>query len=114
MFGKIARGVTARPWLVIISWLIVAAAVLASSPSISSVTNSDQSAFLPAQAESVRAAALARHAFPGEEGANAVIVVKRVDGAALTNADRTRLAELARGLNTTLPSAVRGVQFDPR
>ena len=108
MFGRLARLVTARPWIVIGAWLVAGAAIVAFSPGIGGVTNSDQSAFLPASAESARAAELARHAFPDAQGATAVLVVSRADGAALTPADIAVISRL--GLTAV---AVRGTQFDP-
>ena len=64
MFAAIGRGVTRRPWLVILGWLAAAAVIILTAPSLSSITTSDQSAFLPSSAESVRAAVLAKQAFP--------------------------------------------------
>src|SRR5262249_40947381 len=87
MFTAIRRGVTRRPWLVIVSWVVIAIGIIVAAPSLASVTNSDQSAFLPSSAESARANALARQAFPGTGGTTGVIVAKRRDGAALTGAD---------------------------
>jgi RND superfamily putative drug exporter len=113
VFGWIARGVTTRPWLVIGAWVVIAAAIIAFAPSIGTVTNSDQSSFLPASAESARAAALVKTAFPDGQGATAVIVVKRTDGTALTDADIAMLGGLAQRLNQNRPDALRGVQFDP-
>jgi RND superfamily putative drug exporter len=113
MFGAIARGVTRRPWLVIASWIVLAVAIIATAPKLSDVTNSDQSAFLPGSAESAQATKLARSAFPQGQGANAVIVVKRGDGAPLTAADLATIGGLAQRLNTAKPAAVRGVLFDP-
>ncbi len=110
MFGRLARAVTAKPWLVIAGWIIAGAAIIAFAPGIGSVTNADQSAFLPASAESARAADLARHAFPEVQGATAVIVVTRADRAALTAADVTRIGQLAGSLHAP---AARGAQFDP-
>ncbi|MCW2640117.1 MAG: hypothetical protein JWP76_2423 [Dactylosporangium sp.] len=113
MFAAIGRGVTRRPWLVIFSWVVLAIAIIAAAPKLADVTNSDQSAFLPKTTESARATALARTAFPDGQGASAVIVVKRHDGAALTTADLTAIGGLAQQLNAGKPAAVRGVLFDP-
>jgi RND superfamily putative drug exporter len=113
MFAKIGRAVTARPWLVVGGWLVVAAAVIGFAPSLASVTNSDQAAFLPSQAESVRAAALAEQAFPGSDGASAVTVIGRADRAPLTDADLETVGRLAARLNADKPAALRGVAYDP-
>lgn len=113
MFAAVGRGVTRRPWLVIVSWVVLAIAIIAASPKLADVTNSDQASFLPDTAESARAAALARTAFPNGQGASGVIVVKRRDGGALAPADLTAIGGLAQRLNTDKPAAVRGVLFDP-
>jgi RND superfamily putative drug exporter len=113
MFAAIGRSVTRRPWLVIISWLVIAVGIIVASPGLGEVTNSDQSAFLPADAESARAAALAKQAFPDSVGATGVIVVKRADGAPLAVGDLPAVGDLARRLNAAKPAAVRGVLFDP-
>lgn len=113
MFGAIGRVVVRRPWLVILGWLAVAAVIVVTAPSLGSVTNSDQSAFLPAEKESARAAALAKEAFPGADGATAVGVVTRTDGQAMTETDVTRLGRLAAQLNADKPAATAGVAFDP-
>ena len=117
MFERIARFVVARPWWVIAGWLVVAAVVIGLAPSISSVTNSDQAAFLPSSAESARAAELARQAFPDANGASAVVVVKRSDGAALTDSDRATIGQLAQRLNAAIAkgetlATARGVATD--
>jgi RND superfamily putative drug exporter len=113
MFGAIGRAVVRRPWLVILGWLVAAAAIIVTAPSLGSVTNSDQSAFLPPEKESVQAAALAARAFPAADGATAVIVVDRADGAPLTDPDVARLGELARRLNAEKAAATGAVVFDP-
>src|SRR5262249_21598533 len=71
-------------------------------------------AFLPAGAESVRAADLAKQAFPDSVGTTGVIVVKRADGAPLGDADVAALDALAGRLTAVKPDAVRGIRFDPR
>ena len=115
MFGSIARVVTRRAWLVIIGWVVVAAGIIGFAPSLASVTNSDQAAFLPARAESARAAAIAQHEFAGRKNAaTSVIVINRADHAALTDADIAQVSTLASALNAGKPAAAAGVVFDPR
>jgi RND superfamily putative drug exporter len=111
MFGTIGQLVTARPWLVVAIWVVAAAGIIGFAPHIGSVTNSDQSAFLPASAESAKAADLASRAFPSSRGATAVLVVTRVDGQPLNTTDIARIGQLASGLRAP---AVGGVQFDPQ
>jgi RND superfamily putative drug exporter len=113
MFAAIGRGVVRRPWLVIAGWLVGAAAVIWFAPGLGSVTNSDQSSFLPASKESVRAAALAAEAFPDSDGASALIVARRVDNQPLTRADVATLERVAAQLNKDRPAALTGVSFDP-
>ena len=113
MFGAIGRAVVRRPWLVILGWLVAAAAIIVTAPSLASVTNSDQSAFLPADKELARAAELAGQAFPTAKGAAAVIVVSRSDGAPLGDADVARLGPLAQRFNAEKAAATAGVVFEP-
>jgi RND superfamily putative drug exporter len=110
MFGKLARLVTAQPWVVIAIWILAGVAAVIFAPSLASVTNSDQAAFLPSGAESSRAADLAQRAFPGSQGATAVIVVARADHANLSPADAATIAGLTTGVRL---DAVRGLTFDP-
>ncbi len=114
MFARLARAVTRRAWVVIAAWIVAAAGIIALAPSISSITNSDQSAFLPSSAESARAAALARKAFPDRVGTTGVIVVKRASGGALTDAELATVQSVAGRLNADRPSAVERVAFDPK
>jgi RND superfamily putative drug exporter len=113
MFAAIGRGVTRRPWLVIVGWLIVAAGLIALAPSLGSVTNSDQASFLPEEKESARAAKLAAEAFPQVNGATAVIVAQREDGGALTDDDVAALGKLAQDLNASKSPTLVGVVFQP-
>ncbi|HEX7744970.1 MAG TPA: MMPL family transporter [Micromonosporaceae bacterium] len=113
MFAAIGRAVVRRPWWVVSTWLAVAVATIVMAPSLGSVTNADQSAFLPSDKESARAADLAERAFPGAEGASGVVVVSRVDKAPLGDADLARLAPLAQRLTAEKPAATAGVVFDP-
>jgi RND superfamily putative drug exporter len=114
MFGAIGRGVVRRPWWVIIAWLVVTAGVMVAAPSLGSVTNSDQASFLPADKESARAGELAARAFPTAQGTSAVVVVRRPDGKALSDAELATLGEAAKRLNTDKPATLTGVAFDPR
>src|SRR5690349_19649190 len=109
MFAKLARVVTRQPWWVIAGWLVAAAAIVATAPSISSITVDDQAAFLPASAESARAAALARDAFPQTPASTAVVVVQRSDRGPLTDPDVQRVVALATGLAAApVPGAASG------
>ena len=111
--NRMARAVTRRPWLVIAAWVAVSAALILTAPPLENITNADQSAFLPDRAESVRAAALAASAFPDTAGSAGVIVVRRADSTALTDADLAGLAAAAQRVNAERPAVVRGIAFDP-
>lgn len=64
MFQALARFVVKLPWLVVALWIVGAVLLLKFAPSYSAVAAHQQSSNLPASAESMRAAALAQHAFP--------------------------------------------------
>src|SRR5258706_5263977 len=80
MLERLGRAVTRRPWWVIAEWLLAAAAIVLVSPGLGAVTNADQAAFLPAGAESARAAALGARDLPQASPVTAVIVVTRPGG----------------------------------
>ena len=124
MFGRLSswaartlrglpRAVTARPWFVVAGWVVATVAILVLAPRLSQVTNADQAAFLPASTESAQAAQLAQRAFPGAQGATAVIVVHRADGSPLTDVDAARVEQLTQRLNQVSSPGVVGVVFDP-
>ncbi len=93
MFERLGRVVTRRPWWVIAAWLVAATVIVLVAPGLGSVTNADQAAFLPASAESARAAALAARDLPESSRVTAVIVVTR-PGGTLTAADVATLGRL--------------------
>lgn len=98
MFERLGRFVVRRAWWVIVGWLVAAAAVIITSPSLGDITSADQGSFLPRSYESVQALEIAEKAFPQQATATATIVVKRSDGQPLTQADEARVGELAQGL----------------
>ena len=95
MFGRWGRFVVRRPWWVIGGWLVVVTIIIGLLPNLSDITSADQGSFLPSKYESVQAAALARTAFPQQVTSTALVVVKRTDGAPLTDQDQQRVAQLA-------------------
>src|SRR5689334_19715249 len=113
MFAGVGRIVTRFPWLVIVTWILLATAAIVTSPGLGGVTNSDQSAFLPTDAESARAARLAERVFPDSAGATGVLVVTRRDGAELSDSDVASLGQLAQQLNDDKRPITMGVFFDP-
>jgi RND superfamily putative drug exporter len=114
MFARIGRVAVRHPWRVIAAWLAIAAAVIAFSPTIDSIVNEDDTAFVPDHYESVRADAAAEAAFPEARGASALIVFKRADGVALTREDRSEVAAASARLAGAGVDRVVGVQTSPR
>jgi len=73
--------VVGHPWWTILAWVMVAVAVIATSPGLPATSN--ESSFLPKSYESIRAANLQDKAFPqaGHVTAGAAIIVfSRADG----------------------------------
>lgn len=79
------------------------------SPSLASVTNEDQTSFLPATYESMRAQRLAEKHFPAASGATARFLVTREDGGRLTAADQRAVENLAGALDAAGIGAVNSV-----
>jgi putative drug exporter of the RND superfamily len=95
VFGALGRFVVRNPVKVILAWVVVSVAVVAFSPRLTDIINADQTSFLPDSYESVQAQELAETAFPQASGATVIGVVKRADGAPLTDADTQRVQQLA-------------------
>ncbi|NEA30670.1 MMPL family transporter [Streptomyces sp. SID13031] len=85
MFYRIGRAVVRHPIWTIVAWVFIAAAVVATAPSLPS--NSDQSSFLPKSYESIQAAELQQTAFPSSFTPSAIVLYQRADGGKLTPAD---------------------------
>jgi putative drug exporter of the RND superfamily len=100
MFGRLGRFVTTHPWWVIGAWIVAVALIVPVSPSLSEVSNSDQTSFIPDSTESMQAQTLADEAFPAAAGTAGLFVVSREDGAKLTPADTARVDEIAKQLDT--------------
>jgi putative drug exporter of the RND superfamily len=98
VFERLGRFVVRRAWWVIAAWVVAAAAVIFTSPSLSDITSADQGSFLPRSYESVRAMELGEQAFPQGARATATVVVKRADGQPLTRADEERVSQFAQAL----------------
>ncbi|WP_433383167.1 MMPL family transporter [Actinoplanes sp. CA-142083] len=95
MFDKWGRFVVRRAWWVIGGWLVGALLIIGLLPSLADITSGDQGSFLPDKYESVQAIKLATSAFPQQSTSTAIVVVKRTDGAPLTEADQARVGTLA-------------------
>src|ERR1700754_1873572 len=95
MLNKLGIFITRNRWWVIGAWVIVAVAITAFSPKLSSVTSSDQTSFLPSKYESVQAQKIANKAFPRAKDDVEILLVKRQDGAKLTPVDIGTIQVLA-------------------
>ncbi|HEY3951911.1 MAG TPA: MMPL family transporter [Streptosporangiaceae bacterium] len=93
VYGAIGRFCARFWWIVIPLWLIAAFAASALLPSLSSVTQSDNTKFLPASAPSMHASALA--APFGTTNLQPVPVVAARTAGPLTAADKSALASLS-------------------
>ena len=101
LFAWLGRAVVRHPWRVIALWVIAAAAVILTSPGLSST--SDESSFLPKNYESIQAIHLQDKAFPqagNVTSAAAIVVFSRADGGQLTAADSAKAAAITKTLDT--------------
>ncbi|WP_205475269.1 MMPL family transporter [Nocardioides sp. SYSU D00038] len=111
MFGALGRLASRRPWYVIGAWLVFAVLVIALAPKFEATT--DQSEFLPAEYESIKAFELQDDAFPQQASPGAIIVFDRADGEALDDDDTAAVEEVVAGLQGQLGDAFSGVQAQP-
>lgn len=109
MFARLARFVVYNPWKVIAAWVLVSIGIAVFAPALSSVVQRDQTNFLPSSYESVQAGELAEQAFGEGNDSSATIVVKRVDGGTLSDADQAKVGELAQRLQAAGIERVTGV-----
>ncbi len=100
-FERLARLVVRFRYLVVVFWLAVAIVVSGAFPSLGSEVNNNNSAFLPANAPSTKAANLAAPLL-GTEGKSAQVVIVASRSGPLTLADEAAVARVAQ--------AVRGVR----
>ncbi len=114
MFGKLAQFVVYNPWKVIAAWVIAAVAVVMFAPTLNDVLNREQSGFLPDTYESVQAQHLAKESFAKSDDATGTIVLKRNDGAPLSQADQDKIAALATTLNSAGIDRVVSVTTGPQ
>jgi putative drug exporter of the RND superfamily len=93
MFSRLGRVVVAHPWRVIAAWIVAAVVIVATAPALP--TSSQESDFLPAHYESIRALALHDRAFPAAFTPSVVVVATRSDGARLSAGDSAAVARIA-------------------
>jgi putative drug exporter of the RND superfamily len=106
IFGAIGRLAVRFRWLVVLLWIAGAMAAITQLPALSSVTQDNNTKFLPASAPSSHAAALA--APFGTANLFGIPVIAERSGSALTSTDVTALSALAADLSTV--SGVKRVQ----
>jgi len=97
LFAAVGRLSVRYRWAIVAAWLAGAVAAMALLPSLSNVTQSDNTSFLPASAPSEQAARLASPL----QGASltAVTVVAAASGGPLTAADQLAIARLSSALS---------------
>ncbi|MGH2794138.1 MAG: MMPL family transporter [Actinomycetota bacterium] len=110
MFDRLGRLATRRFVWVILIWIALAGVVRSVAPSLRDVATYDETAFLTADAESVRAAQALVDGWPEDEfGNSAAIVFSRTPK--LTDTDLRYLEELETWLRSdAAPDVVRGTQ----
>jgi len=96
-FAAVGRLSVRYRWAIVAAWVAGTVAAMALLPSLSGVTQGDNTSFLPASAPSERAAQLASPL----QGASltAVTVVAATAGGPLTSADQRAIARLSRALS---------------
>ncbi len=107
MFELLGRLVFRLRYPIVVLWAAGALGAVLFAPSLSRVGSADQSAFLPADAESMRAKAQLAEAFPDEaSGGTATIAFSRSGG--LTEADQAYVDATAAWLTAQAPDDLRG------
>jgi RND superfamily putative drug exporter len=114
MFGWLGKFVVRRAWWVIAGWVIASAAIIGLSPSLSDITSAEQSDFLPDKYESVQAIELSQRAFPQQATSSALVVVKRSDGAPLTDENTQEVVQLAGKLQQRNIARTQNYVTDPQ
>ena len=119
MFAALGRFVTRFPWLVVAAWVILAVLVISFAPKLTST--SDESEFLPAHYESIKAATIQQKEFPASSQPGAILVFDHADGSPLSTDDQRQAADVVTALNdrvagthTFSTGAVAGVSKDQK
>lgn len=86
-FRGLCKAVVRLRFVVVAFWLIAAAVIYFTAPSLSDVTKSDAASFFTNDAEAVKAGNLYRELFP-EEGSHASFIVAVANDGGLNDADR--------------------------
>jgi RND superfamily putative drug exporter len=98
MFAALGRLVVRARWWVIAAWIVAAVVIALTAPALQSTQ--DQSEFLPAHYESVKALTVQQEAFPQRGEIGAIVVFDRKDGSRLTEADQAKVSSIAQELNS--------------
>jgi putative drug exporter of the RND superfamily len=106
VFASVCRFCVGHRWLVVCSWILLALAATFLLPSIGSVTNNDNTAFLPPSAPSMQAQSLAGPLLGGTPAANGILVASSYSGP-LTAADQSATNRMEQAIRHT--SGVVGV-----
>src|SRR5438128_2300574 len=75
MFRRLGTLSATRPIPVILAWIVVTVAVMATAPKLGSVISASHAAYLPASANSRQAEAILSKAFPHSPADSAVVLV---------------------------------------
>lgn len=100
MFAALGRLTSRRPWFVIAAWVVIAIAVAALAPALT--TTQEESEFLPDHYESVQATKIQEESFPGATTPAALIIFEREDGKPLTDEDQATVDQIAEDLGPQL------------
>ncbi|GAA2444082.1 MMPL family transporter [Streptomyces lavendulocolor] len=94
---------TRRPWRVIVVWAVLGVFVaIMGQALVFRVTDTDSAGFLPPEYDAAAALRIAREEFGAEPDADAVtVLVARLDGKPLEDADERRVRDVARELSAT-------------
>ena len=98
MFAALGKLVVRGRWWVIAGWIVAAVVIALTAPALQSTQ--DQSEFLPAHYESVKALKVQQEAFPERGEIGAIVVFDREDGGELTEDDQAEVSSIAEELNT--------------
>ena len=109
MFERLGSAAFRFRFAILVVWVAAAMAALAFAPSLTKVGSTDQSSFLPATTESIRARDVLERAFPKEVSAGvATIAFGRASG--LTAADGAYIGQVAAWVvGSDAPAALRDV-----
>ncbi|TCO17206.1 RND superfamily putative drug exporter [Kribbella steppae] len=98
MVAALGKLVVRARWWVIAAWIVAAVVIAMTAPALQSTQ--DQSEFLPAHYESVKALTVQQEAFPERGEIGAIVVFDREDGSELTKDDQAKVSAIAEQLNT--------------